>query len=87
MKKLFGRGGDSSAPPAPGKAATRSSFVGKSFAVGKHHVTVEEVVAEGGFAIVFLVKAGERGMAREWETGGKGGQSTVASVLKCRRKE
>ena len=70
MKKLFGRGGDSSAPPAQGKAATRSSFVGKSFTVGKHHVTVEEVVAEGGFAIVFLVKAGEKG----WRGNGRLGE-------------
>ena len=60
MKKLFGRGSDSSAPSqTQGKSAVKSSFVGKSFTVGKHHVTVEEIVAEGGFAIVFLVKAGE----------------------------
>ena len=61
MKKLFGRGGESSAPSqSQAKTAAKSSFVGKSFTVGKHHVTVEEIVAEGGFAIVFLVKAGKR---------------------------
>ncbi|KAF6207993.1 hypothetical protein GE061_016442 [Apolygus lucorum] len=33
-----------------------NSFVGKTFLVGRTSVTVEEVLAEGGFAVVFLVK-------------------------------
>ncbi|XP_055612764.1 AP2-associated protein kinase 1 [Uranotaenia lowii] len=40
-----------------------NSFVGKTFKLGKENVvTVEEVLAEGGFAVVFLVKGakGER---------------------------
>ncbi|KAK3867419.1 hypothetical protein Pcinc_027117 [Petrolisthes cinctipes] len=32
------------------------SFLGKVFVVGRNSVTVEEVIAEGGFALVFLVK-------------------------------
>ncbi|XP_037957091.1 serine-rich adhesin for platelets [Teleopsis dalmanni] len=34
-----------------------NSFVGKVFTVGRVIVTVEDVLAEGGFAMVFLVKA------------------------------
>ncbi|RZF41423.1 hypothetical protein LSTR_LSTR000137 [Laodelphax striatellus] len=33
-----------------------NSYVGKAFTVGRMTVTVEEVLAEGGFAVVFLVK-------------------------------
>lgn len=33
-----------------------NSYVGKVFAVGRLSVTVEEILAEGGFAIVYLVK-------------------------------
>ncbi|CAG2238858.1 AAK [Mytilus edulis] len=46
MKKLFTKN-DSSA----------QQYVGKVFTVGRFSVTVEDVIAEGGFAIVFLVKA------------------------------
>lgn len=31
-------------------------FIGKSFSVGRYNVVVEDVIAEGGFALVFLVK-------------------------------
>ncbi|PSN48436.1 hypothetical protein C0J52_08630 [Blattella germanica] len=34
-----------------------NSYVGKVFVVGRMTVTVEDVLAEGGFAVVFLVKA------------------------------
>ncbi|KAM7351935.1 numb-associated kinase isoform 3-T4 [Cochliomyia hominivorax] len=36
---------------------TNSSFVGKVFTVGRVTVTIEDVLAEGGFAMVFLAKA------------------------------
>ncbi|XP_014474928.1 PREDICTED: uncharacterized protein LOC106744553 isoform X2 [Dinoponera quadriceps] len=49
MKKLFSKIDNTSKEP--------SSYLGKVFVVGRHTVTVEEVLAEGGFAIVFLVKA------------------------------
>ncbi|KAM6431937.1 AP2-associated protein kinase 1 isoform 9-T10 [Liasis olivaceus] len=44
-------GGSSSSSAGPG-----SGYVGRVFNMGRHQVTVEEVVAEGGFAIVFLVR-------------------------------
>ncbi|XP_029174462.1 uncharacterized protein LOC114943061 isoform X3 [Nylanderia fulva] len=49
MKKLFSKIDNTSKEP--------NSYLGKVFVVGCHTVTVEEVLAEGGFAIVFLVKA------------------------------
>ncbi|XP_068166440.1 AP2-associated protein kinase 1-like isoform X2 [Antennarius striatus] len=33
-----------------------SSFIGRVFTIGRYQVAVEEIVAEGGFAIVFLVR-------------------------------
>ncbi|KFM68949.1 AP2-associated protein kinase 1, partial [Stegodyphus mimosarum] len=52
MKKLFSRfdarGDQSSKEP--------NTFIGKVFTVGRFTVTVEDIIAEGGFAIVFLVK-------------------------------
>uniref|UniRef100_A0A8C7XTP9 non-specific serine/threonine protein kinase n=1 Tax=Oryzias sinensis TaxID=183150 RepID=A0A8C7XTP9_9TELE len=33
-----------------------SSFFGKVFAVGRYQVTVEELVAEGGFSVVFMAR-------------------------------
>uniref|UniRef100_A0A3P8YMD1 non-specific serine/threonine protein kinase n=1 Tax=Esox lucius TaxID=8010 RepID=A0A3P8YMD1_ESOLU len=32
------------------------SFIGRVFTIGRYQVTVDEIVAEGGFAIVFLVR-------------------------------
>ncbi|XP_059488550.1 AP2-associated protein kinase 1 [Neocloeon triangulifer] len=52
MKKLFSKL-DSR---ADGSAKEPQSYVGKVFTVGKHSVTVEDVLAEGGFAVVFLCK-------------------------------
>ncbi|XP_054273347.1 BMP-2-inducible protein kinase-like [Macrosteles quadrilineatus] len=37
-----------------------NSFVGKAFTVGRITVTVEDVIAEGGFAVVFLVKGNNK---------------------------
>ncbi|XP_018577181.1 AP2-associated protein kinase 1 [Anoplophora glabripennis] len=34
-----------------------NSYIGKAFTVGRQTVTVEDILAEGGFAIVYLVKA------------------------------
>ncbi|NWR50746.1 AAK1 kinase, partial [Regulus satrapa] len=33
-----------------------SGYIGRVFSIGRHQVTVDEVLAEGGFAIVFLVR-------------------------------
>ncbi|XP_053125166.1 AP2-associated protein kinase 1 isoform X2 [Hemicordylus capensis] len=43
--------GGSSSSTGPG-----SGYVGRVFNIGRHQVTVDEVLAEGGFAIVFLVR-------------------------------
>ncbi|KAK8732017.1 hypothetical protein OTU49_007142, partial [Cherax quadricarinatus] len=50
MKKLFQRIDQSN------KDQSHTTFIGKVFVVGRNTVTVEEVIAEGGFALVFLVK-------------------------------
>ncbi|XP_015121833.1 AP2-associated protein kinase 1 isoform X2 [Diachasma alloeum] len=49
MKKLFSKIDNTS--------KETNSYLGKVFVVGRHTVTVEEILAEGGFAIVFLVKS------------------------------
>ncbi|XP_062870570.1 AP2-associated protein kinase 1 isoform X2 [Trichomycterus rosablanca] len=65
MKKFFdsrrdlvgvgpGSGGGSG-----GSSGAGGNFIGRSFTVGHHQVTVEETLAEGGFAIVFLVRTGQ----------------------------
>ncbi|XP_028851237.1 BMP-2-inducible protein kinase isoform X2 [Denticeps clupeoides] len=39
-----------------GAGAGQSSYIGKVFAVGRYQVTVEELIAEGGFSVVFLAR-------------------------------
>eukprot|EP00794_Sanderia_malayensis_P011985 gene11985-13223_t len=46
MKKFFSGGGND-----------KSSWVGKVLQVGKHQCFIEEIIAEGGYALVFLVKS------------------------------
>ncbi|XP_046465129.1 AP2-associated protein kinase 1 isoform X2 [Neodiprion pinetum] len=53
MKKLFSK----IETKIDNTAKEPNSYVGKVFVVGRHTVTVEDVLAEGGFAVVFLVKA------------------------------
>ncbi len=38
-----------------------SHFIGRTFQLEKHIVTVDDVIAEGGFSIVFLVKSNHNG--------------------------
>jgi len=38
-----------------------SHFIGKTFQLSKHIVVVDDVIAEGGFSIVFLVKSNVNG--------------------------
>ncbi|KAJ1521098.1 hypothetical protein ONE63_002800 [Megalurothrips usitatus] len=52
MKKLFSR----IETKIDNTSKEPSNYVGKVFTVGRQTVTVEEVIAEGGFAVVFLVK-------------------------------
>ncbi|XP_041825723.1 AP2-associated protein kinase 1-like isoform X2 [Melanotaenia boesemani] len=49
-----GGGGGSS-----GSSHAGGNYIGRAFTVGRHQVTVEEIIAEGGFAIVFLVKTNQ----------------------------
>uniref|UniRef100_A0A3Q1GCS8 non-specific serine/threonine protein kinase n=1 Tax=Acanthochromis polyacanthus TaxID=80966 RepID=A0A3Q1GCS8_9TELE len=39
-----------------GSSSGVSSYFGKVFAVGRYQVTVEELIAEGGFSVVFLAR-------------------------------
>ncbi|XP_039875096.1 AP2-associated protein kinase 1-like isoform X7 [Simochromis diagramma] len=63
MKKFFDSrrefGGSGPGPGAGGGGAGSGgggSFIGRVFSIGRYQVTVEETIAEGGFAIVFLVR-------------------------------
>ncbi|XP_056102787.1 AP2-associated protein kinase 1 isoform X10 [Rhinichthys klamathensis goyatoka] len=61
MKKFFDTRREMvSSGPASGAGAGGSAgsgaFIGRVFSIGRYQVTVEETVAEGGFAIVFLVR-------------------------------
>ncbi|KAH9502581.1 AP2-associated protein kinase 1, partial [Bulinus truncatus] len=47
MKKLF-------------SSNQQNPFIGKTFQIGRYSVVVDDVIAEGGFAIVFLVKLQNR---------------------------
>ncbi|CAM4714124.1 unnamed protein product [Leuciscus chuanchicus] len=61
MKKFFDTRREMvSSGPASGAvvggSAGSGAFIGRVYSIGRHQVTVEETVAEGGFAIVFLVR-------------------------------
>uniref|UniRef100_A0AAQ5X8W3 non-specific serine/threonine protein kinase n=1 Tax=Amphiprion ocellaris TaxID=80972 RepID=A0AAQ5X8W3_AMPOC len=63
MKKFFdsrrefvGSGPGSGAGGGGAGSGGGGSFIGRVFSIGRYQVTVEEIVAEGGFAIVFLVR-------------------------------
>ncbi|XP_071009075.1 AP2-associated protein kinase 1-like isoform X3 [Oncorhynchus clarkii lewisi] len=49
-----GSGGGSS-----GSSHVGGNLIGRSCTIGRHQVTIEETVAEGGFAIVFLVRTSQ----------------------------
>lgn len=38
-------------------SSTSGSFLGKVYNIGQYQCVVEDVIAEGGFSLVFLVKA------------------------------
>lgn len=59
MKKFFDTRRElvSSGPGSGGAGSgIGGTFIGRVFIIGRYQVTVEEIVAEGGFAIVFLVR-------------------------------
>uniref|UniRef100_A0A182NLB1 Protein kinase domain-containing protein n=1 Tax=Anopheles dirus TaxID=7168 RepID=A0A182NLB1_9DIPT len=61
MKKFISKFETKNEPTSStGGSRETNSFVGKTFKLSKESVvTVEEVLAEGGFAVVFLVKGGK----------------------------
>lgn len=54
MKKIFSKLENKNEEKLPSNFVT--NYTGKVFQINKHSVIVEETIAEGGFAIVFLVK-------------------------------
>lgn len=42
-------------------SAEHSRFIGKSYQLSKHQVIIEDVIAEGGFSIVFVAKSSHNG--------------------------
>ena len=61
MKRLFGVAGGVSARGCSQQQQQQQQqhreWIGRELLIGRHLVIVEEVVAEGGFALVFLVKS------------------------------
>ncbi|XP_053318468.1 AP2-associated protein kinase 1 isoform X4 [Spea bombifrons] len=62
MKKFFDSrrelGGSGSGVGGGSSSGLGTGYVGRVFNIGRHQVTVDEVLAEGGFALVFLVRTG-----------------------------
>ncbi|CAF0799357.1 unnamed protein product [Brachionus calyciflorus] len=42
-------------------SSEHSKFIGKCYQLSKHQVVIEDVIAEGGFSIVFLVRSNQNG--------------------------
>lgn len=67
MKKFFDSrrelGGSGSGVGGGSVSGLGTGYIGRVFTIGRHQVTVDEVLAEGGFALVFLVHTGN-GMRR-----------------------
>ncbi|XP_050976543.1 AP2-associated protein kinase 1 isoform X5 [Labeo rohita] len=68
MKKFFdsrrelvgsGPGSGGGAGSSGSSSSVGGNFIGRAFTVGRHQVTVDETLAEGGFAIVFLVRTNQ----------------------------
>ncbi|KAM5172800.1 AP2-associated protein kinase 1 [Mantella aurantiaca] len=67
MKKFFDSrrelGGSGSGVGGGSSSGLGTGYIGRVFTIGRHQVTVDEVLAEGGFALVFLVHT-SNGMRR-----------------------
>ncbi|XP_044135214.1 AP2-associated protein kinase 1 isoform X7 [Bufo gargarizans] len=67
MKKFFDSrrelGGSGPGVGGMGSSVLGTGYIGRVFTIGRHQVTVDEVLAEGGFALVFLVRT-SNGMRR-----------------------
>ncbi|CAL8332089.1 unnamed protein product [Arctogadus glacialis] len=55
-RELVGSGPGPGAPAGGLGSGGGGGFIGRVFNIGRYQVTVEETIAEGGFAIVFLVR-------------------------------
>ncbi|KAG7476349.1 hypothetical protein MATL_G00081910 [Megalops atlanticus] len=55
-RELVSSGPGSGGGGSSGSSSAGGSFIGKMFTIGRYQVTVDETLAEGGFAIVFLVR-------------------------------
>ncbi|XP_036384232.1 AP2-associated protein kinase 1-like isoform X2 [Megalops cyprinoides] len=55
-RELVSSGPGSGGGGSSGSGSAGGSFIGKMFTIGRYQVTVDETLAEGGFAIVFLVR-------------------------------
>ncbi|KAK5900888.1 hypothetical protein CgunFtcFv8_025810 [Champsocephalus gunnari] len=58
-RELVSSGPGSGGGGSSGSSHAGGNFIGRNFTVGRHQVTVEEIIAEGGFAIVFLVRTNQ----------------------------
>ncbi|KAM7369045.1 hypothetical protein PAMP_013344 [Pampus punctatissimus] len=58
-RELVSSGPGSGGGGSSGFSHAGGNFIGRAFTVGRHQVTVEEIIAEGGFAIVFLVRTNQ----------------------------
>ncbi|XP_061762665.1 AP2-associated protein kinase 1-like isoform X7 [Nerophis ophidion] len=58
-RELVGSGPGSVAGGGGAGCGGGGSFIGRVYTIGRHQVTIEEIVAEGGFAIVFLVRTNQ----------------------------
>ncbi|XP_070706463.1 AP2-associated protein kinase 1-like [Pempheris klunzingeri] len=58
-RELVSSGPGSGGGGGSGSSHAGGNFIGRAFTVGRHQVTVEETIAEGGFAIVFLVRTNQ----------------------------
>ncbi|KAM3925656.1 AP2-associated protein kinase 1 isoform 1-T1 [Leptodactylus fuscus] len=67
MKKFFDSrrelGGSGPGVGGGSSSGLGTGYIGRVFNIGRHQVTVDEVLAEGGFALVFLVRT-SNGMRR-----------------------
>ncbi|KAM4037146.1 AP2-associated protein kinase 1 isoform 6-T6 [Anomaloglossus baeobatrachus] len=67
MKKFFDSrrelGGSGPGVGGGSSSGLGTGYIGRVFTIGRHQVTVDEVLAEGGFALVFLVRT-SNGMRR-----------------------
>ncbi|TNN73792.1 AP2-associated protein kinase 1 [Liparis tanakae] len=58
-RELVSSGPGSGGGTSSGSSHAGGNVIGRAFTIGRHQVTVDEIIAEGGFAIVFLVRTNQ----------------------------